>query len=140
MNKSLVLDTNILFRAVFGRRVPELLAKYQTEVGFFTPSVCYAELRKYAFTIGERKGLSAESIEQTINLLEKVVRPIGSDIYEHKEQDAKNRIAQRDVNDWPIVALALAIESAIWTEDHDFFGTGLSTWNSRNIQIFLDEA
>jgi len=26
----------------------------------------------------------------------------------------------------------------VWTEDQDFFGTGLSTWNSRNIEIYLN--
>lgn len=137
MSKTLVLDTNILLRAVFGVKVPAILDRYKQDADFFTPDVCYDELKKYAFSIGAKRGLSSEHISNTIGWLEKVVRPIGADIYDDKKADAKNRIGARDINDWPIVALALTLDSAIWTEDHDFFGTGLSTWNSRNVEIFL---
>ncbi len=139
MGKILVLDTNILLRAVFGVKVPAILAKYGKEVDFFTPAFCYEELRKYAYTIGEKKGLSVEYIGEITNRLEKIVRPISEDVYKQNEEDAKNRISVRDLNDWPLVALALTLNCGIWTEDHDFFGTGLSTWNSRNVEIFLNQ-
>lgn len=37
--KGLVLDANILLRAVFGRRVREILEKYEDEARFYTPDV-----------------------------------------------------------------------------------------------------
>ncbi|MFM7408759.1 MAG: PIN domain-containing protein [Cuspidothrix sp.] len=27
----------------------------------------------------------------------------------------------------------------IWTEDQDFFGTGIATWRTKNIEIFFNE-
>ena len=52
-------------------------------------------------------------------------------------KDALNRIYERDEKDWPIVALALAFDCPIWTEDQDFFGIGIPTWRTKNIEIFL---
>jgi predicted nucleic acid-binding protein len=43
----------------------------------------------------------------------------------------------RDEEDWPILATALALSCAIWTEDTDFFGTGIAVWTSSRIEIFL---
>jgi predicted nucleic acid-binding protein len=140
MAKTLILDTNILLRAVFGTKVPMLLAKYQKETDFLTPEYCYAELEKHAYAIGIQKGVPAENIRQAIERLKCVVDAVPVEIYAYKEKDAKNRIGERDIDDWPIVALALTFQCAVWTEDHDFFGIGVSTWNSRSIEIFLSSA
>lgn len=43
--KGLVLDANILLRAVFGQRVRELLETYEDEVGFYSPDVCFEDAR-----------------------------------------------------------------------------------------------
>ena len=32
---------------------------------------------------------------------------------------------------------ALSLGCAIWTEDTDFFGTGVAVWTSSRIEIFL---
>ncbi|MBR8833027.1 MAG: hypothetical protein DSM106950_03025 [Stigonema ocellatum SAG 48.90 = DSM 106950] len=50
-----------------------------------------------------------------------------------------NRICEPDEKDWSIVALALAFGCPIWTEDQDFFGTGIATWRTKNIEIFFNE-
>ena len=43
----------------------------------------------------------------------------------------------RDPADWPALALALQLECAIWTEDQDFFGTGIPTWTTVTVEIYL---
>lgn len=140
MTKTLILDTNILLRAVFGVKVPTLLNKYKREADFLTPEFCYIELKKHAYKIGSKRGVPAEAISEAIDRLEIIVGAVPVEVYQHKEADAKNRIRERDIDDWPILALALALNGAVWTEDHDFFGTGVSTWNSRNIEIFLSDS
>ncbi len=45
----------------------------------------------------------------------------------------------RDLNDWPIVATALTLDCPIWTEDKDFFGSGMSTWTTDRIHLFLEK-
>ena len=43
----------------------------------------------------------------------------------------------RDLDDWPIVATALTLDCPIWTEDKDFFGSGMPTWTTDRIHLFL---
>jgi predicted nucleic acid-binding protein len=43
------------------------------------------------------------------------------------------------VDDWPVVALALLLECPIWTEDADFFGTGVATWTSNRVHLYFGE-
>jgi predicted nucleic acid-binding protein len=52
--------------------------------------------------------------------------------------DALRRIGARDPEDWPIVALALAIDAPVWTEDTDFFGSGIAIWTTENVELYLD--
>ncbi len=58
-------------------------------------------------------------------------------IYSAFEDEARAR-SQRDPNDWPVVATALALSAAIWTNDNDFLGTGVATWTTTTLQAWLD--
>jgi predicted nucleic acid-binding protein len=52
---------------------------------------------------------------------------VAHDAYAHLEPVARRRVP-RDPNDWPTVALALLLDAAILTGDHDFLGCGCPTW------------
>jgi predicted nucleic acid-binding protein len=39
--------------------------------------------------------------------------------YEDHREEAEKRIADRDPDDWPTVALALKLELPVWTQDKD---------------------
>jgi len=137
MRKLIVLDTNILIRAVLAERVPHLLDKYNYNCSFVTPASCYDELSNHLPKILQKRELSLEPFFNAIEKLTKVVTPIAQEMYSEYEYDAKRRIEARDIKDWEIVALALSLNSPIWTEDQDFFGIGIATWNSRNVEIYL---
>ena len=137
MKKVIVLDANILFRAVLGEKVPLLLSAYKERVDFFTPAFCYGEVRKHAPRIATIKDVPVEPILENITQFEKVVIPVDALFYSVNEAEARSRIEARDVNDWPIVALALTLNCPIWSEDQDFFGTGVATWNGRNVERYL---
>jgi predicted nucleic acid-binding protein len=53
------------------------------------------------------------------------------------EPDARERLGRVDQSDWPILAAALALGCPLWTEDRDFFGTGVATWTSDRVEIYL---
>jgi len=55
------------------------------------------------------------------------------------EDETKARIKERDIKDWPVVATALTFNCSIWTEDQDFFGTGIATWTTDRIHLFLTQ-
>lgn len=137
MNKLIVMDANILIRGILGEHVPELLERYGDKVRFFTAAVCYKEVRRHLPAILEKRGLEPSPFLQAVNLLETVVVPLDEEIYGAFEVQAKQRIAARDEQDWPLLALALALDCPVWTEDNDFFGTGVVTWHSQNVEIYL---
>jgi ApbE superfamily uncharacterized protein (UPF0280 family) len=54
-NKAIVLDANILIRAVLGMRVRELILGNADSVQFFAPDVAYADARKYLPALLEKE-------------------------------------------------------------------------------------
>ena len=56
-HKGLVLDANILLRAVFGQRVRQILEAYEDQANFCAPDVCFQETRPFhAPTVRCRSG------------------------------------------------------------------------------------
>jgi len=53
----------------------------------------------------------------------------------HARDEALARI--RDPEDWPTLALCLQLECAVWTEDQDFFGSGVATWTCATVERYL---
>ena len=53
------------------------------------------------------------------------------------KQQALQRIVIRDVDDLPILACAITLGCPVWTEDADFFGTGVPTWTSDRIALYF---
>lgn len=137
MRQLIVLDANILLRAVLGKQVPALLERYSERTRYFTASICYTEVRKHLPAILGRRGLPPEPFYHAIDTLEKVVIPLDEMIYGDFEIEARQRIQVRDRHDWPLLALALTLHCPIWTEDKDFFGTGVATWQTRNVELYL---
>jgi predicted nucleic acid-binding protein len=66
-----------------------------------------------------------------------LVKQVDVALYRDFEQLARERIAARDVEDWPVVATALMLNVPIWTEDRDFFGSGIATWTTDRVELHL---
>lgn len=138
--KALVLDANILVRAVLGKRVRELIEAYAEDVTFFVPELALAEAEEYVPTLIIRHGGEPERALAFLEKLGRLTEVIGNDVYGEFEQEARKRLAHRDPEDWPILAAALALGCPIWTEDTDFFGCGIATWTSRNVRTYLSSS
>ncbi len=135
--KSLVLDANILIRAVLGKKVRTLLEQFSASVCFFAPDVCFEDAEKYLPLIFEKRNLPPEPALEVLARVSRIVQTIDLTIYDVYVTEAKQRIAIRDVDDWPVVATALALDCPIWTEDQDFFGSGIATWTTDRIHLFM---
>jgi len=55
VRKGLVLDANILIRAVFGTRVRYILQTYDETTSFFSPEVCFDDARQYIPDVAARR-------------------------------------------------------------------------------------
>ena len=135
--KAIVLDANILIRAVLGRRVRELIVENADVVQFFAPDAAYADARKYLPSLLEKRGVKSEPAMAVLDALESIVRPLELGVYEGLKTQALQRIAIRDADDWPVLACAMTIGCPVWTEDADFFGTGVATWTSDRVELYL---
>lgn len=135
--KAIVLDANILIRAVLGQRVRQLLLEHAQNVKFFAPDVAYADARKYLPALLEKRGVNGAAALSVLDTLESIVRPLEFDLYAGLQHQALQRIAMRDADDWPVLACAMTLGCPVWTEDADFFGTGVATWTSDRVALFL---
>ena len=133
----LVLDANILIRAVLGVRVRSLIVKYGAAVDLFAPDTAWAEAREHLPLILRKRGVPVEAGVLLLNSLEEIIQPVEFETYGSFEATARTRLANRDPDDWPVLATALALSSPIWTEDNDFFGVGVATWTTDRVELFL---
>ena len=136
-DRAIVLDANILIRAVLGKRVRELLVDNAERVQFFSPDVAYVDARKYLPALLKKRGVHSESAMAVLDALESLVWPLELGVYEGFKTQALQRISTRDADDWPVLACAMAIGCPVWTEDADFFGTGVATWTSDRVGLYL---
>jgi len=134
---AIVLDANILIRAVLGTRVRELIQTHANTVKFFAPDVAYADARKYLPALLTKRGVDPIAAMLVLDALERIVHAMDMEVYGGLQQQALRRIEMRDADDWPVLACAMVLGCPVWTEDADFFGTGVATWTTDRIALYL---
>ena len=137
MSKAIVLDANILIRAVMGKRVRELILEYVSTIKFFVPDVVYDDARKNLPALLEKRGVKSAAAMAVLGCLESIVRPVDLELYVGMRRRALQRIAVRDADDWPVLACAMSIDCPVWTEDVDCFGAGIATWTTDRVELYL---
>ena len=135
--RALVLDANILIRAVLGQRVRRILEAHADSISFFIPETAYAEAEEHLAMLVVKRGGDPAIAMASLRSMAALGTVTSQDLYGDFEAEARNRLGSRDPEDWPILAAALALGCPIWTEDTDFFGCGVATWTSGSIDIFL---
>jgi len=76
MSKRIVLDANILIRAILGVRVSELLVSHADEVSYFTPEVAFEDAAKFLPVIAERRGADPAPWLQSLDHLKLIVETV----------------------------------------------------------------
>ena len=97
-NRAIVLDANILIRAVLGKRVRELLIEQAATVKFFAPDVAYADARKHVPALLTKRGISSSAAISVLDGLQSIVQPIDFELSAGQQQQALQRIAIRDAD------------------------------------------
>lgn len=141
--RHLVLDANILIRAILGRRVRQIITDHAEHASFFAPVVAYDDAAAYLPGLLAKRQIDDQAASAALEFLETlalIVRPVAEEAYESRRAEAFSRIEARDPDDWPIVATALALDCPIWTEDQDFFGAGVPTWTTDRVEIYLRDS
>jgi predicted nucleic acid-binding protein len=143
VSRPLVLDANILIRYVIGQKVPALLTAYTGVIDFLTPETAFIEARRHLPSILRARRASATAeLAATVafDALARFVSSVPVANYAPMRAAALARIGSRDPDDWPVIACALLLNCPIWTEDRDFFGTGVATWTTARVELYFQEA
>ncbi len=133
MPNPLFVDANILLRCVVGKaafNVDELLAK-----GAILATTD-AQAREAKRVLHHRFALSEQDADEQVDAVVSAMETYQTPTYRAQESAAKARIHYKNTKDWPILAAAIEHKGAIWTDDRDFFGTGVPTWTTRNIRFW----
>lgn len=104
----IVLDVNILIRAVPGRRVRQLIETYAPQgIRLFAPDVCFDDAEKYLSLLLKKPGKADCDVPPSLEYLQLIIEPVQSDLYGTFESEARERLRGRDEGDWPVMATAL---------------------------------
>jgi predicted nucleic acid-binding protein len=101
------------------------------------PDVAFEEAREHLPAILEKRKIPVAPAMSALELVALLVQIVEIETYSAFEAVARERINQRDEDDWPVLAAALALGCAIWTEDTDFFGCGVPTWTTDRVELYL---
>jgi predicted nucleic acid-binding protein len=138
-----VVDTSVLVGELLRASGRDRLGDERLEL--FLPEQMWTEAkieiprRVRAFV--RRRGLDAaiadELVARCLEAVEANVVILELAVYAAVEDEARAR-SLRDPNDWPVVASALALTAGIWTNDNDFLGTGVPTWTTETLTVWLE--
>ena len=95
----MVLDANILIRAILGNKVRNLITTYTGSVDFFTPDVCMADAKKYLPLIFAKRKLPPEPAMSLLSSFECLLQVVDAGVYEEYAEEARQRIKSRDIQD-----------------------------------------
>jgi predicted nucleic acid-binding protein len=135
--KAVVLDANILIRAILGIRARTLILRHATAVDFYSPDLAYEEALTFLPALLRKKGADHKLAQVLLDGLQIFVKSVDLSRYAHLQDHAHQRISIRDAKDWPVLACAMTLNAPIWTEDQDFFGCGVATWTTDRIEQYF---
>lgn len=93
---------------------------------------------EYLPSLAERRGLLADLVLGAFRLLP--VEWVPEAAYATQGDEARRRMADRDPDDWPVVALALARELPIWSQDRDLEAAGVPIYTTGRLLDLLRES
>ena len=89
----IVLDANILIRAVLGQRVGQLLDQYsQQGIRFYPPETAYGEAEEYLPTLLRKKGKPDIDLAAALRYLKSKVEPVERESYGIFEAEGKGTV------------------------------------------------
>lgn len=102
--KALVLDANILIRAVLGQRVRRIFEVHTERISFFLPESAYAEAEEHLVALVVKRGGDPAKALAALKAMAALATIGGDDLYGEFEAEARKRLGTRDPEDWPILA------------------------------------
>jgi len=83
----IVLDANILIRAILGRRVHQLIDTYSSQgVCFFAPDVAFDDAEKYLPPLLKKRGKPTMDVSASLDYLRNFIEPVALGAWSRRER------------------------------------------------------
>ena len=116
MQITVVADANPIISALIGGTSREIF--FDRRFGFITSEFTIKEVKKYIPVIAQKLEMPTHHIEIALALLP--ISVYRKEFYKSKIEKAEALIAKRDKKDVDILALALATNNPLWSQDKHF--------------------
>ena len=116
MRITMVVDANPILSALLGGYARKIFFDRRFE--FVTTEFTLAEVKKYLPLVAEKSGVKLEEILLALSLLP--IKVISRPNYVDSLSQARQILKDIDLSDVDILALALEINSYLWTNDKHF--------------------
>lgn len=139
----LVVDASVLIGELLRATGRERLGDDRLDL--FLPEQIWSEVQhempRRVAAFGQARGIPTKDADQLtarcLNAVQANVAVIEHAVYSPLEGEARAR-SVRDPNDWPLVASAIVLSAGIWTNDNDLLGTGIATWTTPSLSLWLE--
>lgn len=95
--KALVLDANILIRAVLGQTVRQMIIEQAGNINFFAPLACFDDSCKCLPMLLAKRGIPADPVMAVLELLVKMIKVIETEWLDAFEVQARLHVMSQDV-------------------------------------------
>ena len=109
-------DANVILSAVLGHAALRIFTRFQVKV--VSTEGALAEVREYLPRFAQINKITPEVLEGQLRLL--AIEVVPREKYKRRFKEAKRRIGKRDPDDVDLLALALSLRIAVWSNDNDF--------------------
>jgi len=96
------------------------------------------EIARHIPRLADQRRLDAAMLFAALQAIPVDWKPVAE--YENHREDAERRIAARDPDDWPTVALALALNLPVWSQDKDLASASLDVFTTGQLLDALRDA
>jgi predicted nucleic acid-binding protein len=131
---AVAVDANVLLSAILGHAALKVFT--QSDVSVLTTRGVLVEVREYLPFVAKEHDIQPEALEGQLRLL--AVRECEPNEYASRMQAAKKAIARRDPDDVELLALALAFNIPVWSNDSDFRNGGADWYTTARLLRRLD--
>jgi predicted nucleic acid-binding protein len=134
---AVVADANVILSALIGGRARLVFAS-PGGPGCIAAQAVAEEVAEHLPALAERRGLDAGLLLAALGVMP--VEWQGPEVYDSHREEASKRMAPRDLEDWPTVALALARSLPIWSQDKDMDVAGVVVYTTGELLDAIREA
>lgn len=128
--EKLTVDANPILSAIIGGQARTVFLSAQN-TAFYTTHFNYKEVEKYIPILSSKRKIPVEDLYLALSMLPLCV--CDEDFYKDKISHAKKMIGKRDPADIHLLALALKLNSPIWSNDKDFEGLGIEVYSTLDL-------